>query len=125
MTVSRAEHVRSRRVDRRVYHVGRRVQQTNRTSVDDLAAVVDLDKVGGLDQGKRDAERVHPEGGRVDWIPECDVAGDSFVEAILAEDTEGGCQSSLEVFPLLVLVFEDWWSGEGVWRVHMGFLGSR
>lgn len=34
------------------------------------------------------------------------MAGDTFVEAIFAEDAEGRGESALEVFALLVLVLE-------------------
>lgn len=48
-----------------VDHEGSGVQKTHRASVDDLAAVINLDQVGLLDHGKSHSKRVHPEGG---WI---------------------------------------------------------
>lgn len=35
---------------------------------------------------------------------------DALVEAVLAEDAEGGGQAAFEVFTLFVLVGEGWWS---------------
>jgi hypothetical protein len=39
------------------------------------------------------------------------VPGYAFVEAVFAEDTEGGGEAAFEVVALFVLVGEGWWSG--------------
>lgn len=73
-----------------VDHVGGGIQEPVLAAVDDLALFVDEDQVRGLDQAEGGAERVHPERVGVHRVAERDVAGDAFVEAIFAEDAEGG-----------------------------------
>jgi hypothetical protein len=46
----------------------------------------------------------------LDGVAECDVAGYAFVEAVFAEDAEGGGQAAFEVLAFFVLVGEGWWT---------------
>lgn len=59
--------------------------------VQDVAFVVDPQQVAFVDEIEVDAERIDPEGGRVDWITDSDVASEAFVETVVAEDAVGSC----------------------------------
>lgn len=113
MAVRRAQHVRPRFVDRAVDHVGGCVEEAVGPAVDHGAAVVDEDEVRFCYEAEGESERVYPEAVGVDGVAERDVPGDAFVEAVFAEDAEGGGQPAFEVFTLFVLVGEGWWSGKG------------
>ena len=52
--------------------------------------MVDEDQVGFGDEAEGSAEGVHPEAVRLYGVAKGDVAGYTFVEAVLAEDAEGG-----------------------------------
>lgn len=91
----RAHDVGSRLVHRVVDYVPGDIQEPVLAAVDDLALLVDEDQVGCFDQAERGAEGVHPEGVRVYGVAECDVAGDAFIQAVFAEDAEGGCSHSV------------------------------
>jgi hypothetical protein len=47
----------------------------------------------------------------LDWVAEGDVAGDAFIEAVFAENTEGGSEAAFEVVAFGVFVCEGWWAG--------------
>lgn len=70
-------------------HVSCNVQEPALSTPDDFALFIHMDEVGGLDQTKRNTERIHPECRGVDGIAESDVARDSLVESQFAEDTKG------------------------------------
>lgn len=110
VAVGGAHDVRPRLVDRRVDHVGGRVEQAVGPAVDHFARVVDQDEVGLGDQAEGPAEGVHPEAVRLHGVAQRDVACHAFVEAVFAEDPEGGGQAAFEVFALFVLVGEGWGS---------------
>jgi hypothetical protein len=109
-----AHDVRPGFVDRRVDHVGGGVEQAVLAAADDFAGVVDEDEVGFGHEAEGAAEGVHPEAVGLHGVAERDVAGDALVEAVFAEDAEGGGQAAFEVFTLFVLVGEGW--GPGWWR---------
>lgn len=90
VAVRRAHDVRPRFVDRRVDHVRGGVEQAVLAAADDFSGVVDEDQVGFGDEAEGSAERVHPEAVGLHGVAEGDVAGYTFVEAVLAEDSEGG-----------------------------------
>lgn len=71
-------------------HVGCGVEQAVLAAADDFSGVVDEDQVGFGDEAEGSAERVHPEAVGLHGVAEGDVAGNAFVEAVLAEDSEGG-----------------------------------
>jgi hypothetical protein len=73
--------------------------------------VIDQDEIGFLDEGEGIAKRVHPEAIRVNGVSQRDVTSDTFIEAVLAEDSECRGETSLEIFALLVLVGEFRWPG--------------
>lgn len=77
VAVGGAQHVRARRVNSRVDHERRRVEQPAGSAIDHFPGVADLDQIGGFDLRKGDAKRVHPEGGRVDGVAQGDVSGDA------------------------------------------------
>lgn len=52
--------------------------------------MVDENQVGFGDEAEGAAEGVHPEAVGLHGVAEGDVAGYTFVEAVLAEDSEGG-----------------------------------
>ena len=52
--------------------------------------MVDENQVGFGDEAEGAAEGVHPEAVGLHGVAEGDVAGNAFVEAVLAEDSEGG-----------------------------------
>lgn len=89
--VRRAHDVGSRLVHRVVDYVPSDIQEPVLTAVDNLALLVDEDQVRCFDQAERGAEGVHPEGAWVYGVTERDVAGDAFLQAVFAEDAEGGC----------------------------------
>jgi hypothetical protein len=122
--VGGAEDVWPRGVYGVVDHVGGGVEEAVIVvaAIDDLAGGVDLDQVARLDQGEGQAERVDPEGGGVDGVAEGDVAGDAFVVAELAEDTEGEGQAAFEVGTFFVLVREGGW-GRKLHHLRHGRLG--
>ena len=91
-------------------HVGGRVEQSTFAAVDDLAGVVHEDEVGLVDHGESDPEWVHPEAVRLHGVTHGDVASHALVEAIFAENAEGGCEAAFEVVALLVWVVELGWS---------------
>lgn len=78
MTMCRTENVRPRRMDRRVYHEGRCVEQTAGTSIYHVPGVIDLDQIASFDLTEGDAEWVHPECGRIDWVADGNVTGNSY-----------------------------------------------
>ena len=108
----RTNHIGPRTMHRRMNHIRRGIQQPTRAPIDDLPIVIDEDQIRALDHAERHAERVHPEGGRVDGVAERDVARDTFVVAQLAEDAEGERQPAFQVGSFLVFVGEAWWGGE-------------
>jgi hypothetical protein len=113
-----AHYIWSGFVDRRVDHVGGGVEQAVLAAADDFAGVVDEDEVGFGHEAEGAAEGVHPEAVRLDRVAERDVAGDAFVEAVFAEDAEGGGQAAFEVFALFVFVGEGWGAG---WRERVSW----
>jgi len=115
MAVSRAHDIGPGFVDGGVDHVGGGVEQAVFAAADHFARMVDEDQVGFCYQAEGVAERVHPEAVRLHRVAEGDVAGDAFVEAVFAEDAEGGGQAAFEVFALFVLVGEGWWSWSVSW----------
>lgn len=90
VAVRRAHDVRPRLVDRRVDHVGGGVEQAVLAAADHFARVVDENQVGFGDEAEGAAEGVHPEAVGLYGVAERDVAGDALVEAVFAEDAEGG-----------------------------------
>ena len=108
------QHIRPRLMNRRVNHVRRRVEQSVLAAVDDSAGVVDEDEVGFGYEAESPAEGVHPEAVWLDGVAEGDVAGDAFVEAVFAENAEGGGEAAFEVVAFGVFVCEGWWAGGGV-----------
>ena len=68
------DDLRPCRVDGRMDHERRGVEQPVGPAGDDLSFVVDLDQVGGFDQREGEAEGVYPEGRGVDGVAEGDVA---------------------------------------------------
>lgn len=112
MAMRRTHHVRPGRMHRRVDHVRRRVQQPAGAAIDDLPVMIDEDQIAALDQAERHAERVHPEGGGIDRVAECDVARDALVVAQFAEDAEGEREAAFQVCALFVLVGEAWGGGK-------------
>lgn len=106
MTMRRTHHIRPRRMHRRMNHIRCRIQQAARPPIDDLPVVVHQDEVTALDQAEGHAERVHPEGGRVDGVAECYVACDTFVVAQFAEDAEGEGEAAFQVGSFFVFVGE-------------------
>lgn len=90
MTMRRAQHIRPRFMDGTVNHVRGRVEEAVLAAVDDFPAVVDEDEVGFGDQAEGAAEGVYPEAVGLHGVAERDVPGDAFVEAVFAEDAEGG-----------------------------------
>lgn len=85
----------SRAMDRGMDHVGGAVEQSYRTTTDDIALMVDLNQVRPLDLGEGHTERIDPESRRIHWIPNCDMSRNAFVEAIFAEDPECSGKSAL------------------------------
>jgi len=116
-----AHDIRPGFVDCGVDHVGGGVEQTVLAAADDFAGVVDEDEVGFGHEAEGAAEGVHPEAVGLYGVAERDVAGDTFVEAVFAEDAEGGGEAAFEVFALFVLVGEGWGSG---WMWLVGSLES-
>jgi hypothetical protein len=116
VAVRSAYDIRPGFVDRRVDHVGSGVEQAVLATADDFAGVVDEDQVGLRHQAEGAAEGVHPEAIGLHGVAKRDVAGDAFVEAVFAEDAEGGGQTAFEIFAFFVLVGEGWrtgWWGSG------------
>ena len=107
----RTEDIRPRLVDRRVDHVRRRVQQPILPAVDHVAGVVDEDQVGLGHQAESAPEGVHPEAVGLHGVAEGDVAGDALVEAVFAEDAEGGSEAAFEVVSFGMFVVEGWGAG--------------
>lgn len=64
-------------MNRRVDHERRGIEHTVRTTVDDLAVVIDLDQVRFRYQRECTAKWVYPEGRRINGVSESDVAGDT------------------------------------------------
>jgi len=60
------------------------IQQSNLSAIDDVPVFVHLYQVTLLDEREGNTERVHPEGSRVHRIAQCNVAGDTLIEAIFA-----------------------------------------
>ena len=114
MAVRSAHDVRPGLVDRRVYHVRGGVEQAVLAAVDDFAAVVHEDQVGFGDQAEGAAEGVHPEAVGLDGVAECDVPSDTLVEAVFAEDAEGGGEPAFEVVAFGEFVGEGWGAGRGI-----------
>lgn len=114
VTVRCTQDIRSGLMDRRVDHVRRRVEKSTLSAINDLSIMVDLNEIALLDHAEGNTERVDPEGCGVDGIAEGDVTGDTLVEAVFAEDAEGGGETAFEVVTLGVLVGEFW----GRWEHH-------
>lgn len=112
MTVRRAQHIRPSFMNGRVDHVRRRVQQPVLSTIDDFARVVDEDEVGLGHQAESAPEGVYPEAVWVHGVAERDVARYTFVEAVFAEDAEGGGEAAFEVVAFGVFVGEGWGAGE-------------
>lgn len=106
VAVRRADHIRPRLVDRAVDHVRGRVEQSVLAAANHLPGVVDEDQVGFGDEAERAPERVHPEAVWLHGVAQRDVARHALVEAVFAEDAEGGGEAAFEVFALFVLVGE-------------------
>lgn len=105
--VRRAHDIWPSRMDGRMDHKRRSVQHTIRPTSNDGTFMIDLDQIGRLDQGESETERIHPKGRGIDGIANGDVSRDAFVEAVFAEDAEGGSEAALEVLALFFLVIED------------------
>ena len=82
MTMRGAHHVRPSLVYSTMDHECSGVQQPHIPTVDDLSLVIHLDEISFFDEGKRDAERIDPEGAWIDRIAKCNMPGDALVEAI-------------------------------------------
>lgn len=115
--------IRPRRMHRRMDHIRRGIQQPTGPPVDDLPVVIHEDEIRALDHAEGHAERVHPEGRRVDRVSESDVSGDAFVVAEFAEDAEREGEAAFQVGPLGVFVSEARGGGE-VLQLHGCCLGS-
>jgi hypothetical protein len=123
VTVRRTVDFGSRGMDGRVDHVGSTIQQPNRSAANDFTVMVDMNQIRPLDLGEGDTERVDPEGGGIDRVPDGDVACDAFVEAEFAKDSECSGEAAFHVFSFLVLVFEDGWFREYlVLKSVLGFI---
>lgn len=79
MAVRSAVDVWTGGVDRGVDHVCGGVEESALAAVNDLAGVVDEDKVGLVDEAKGDTKGVHPEAIWLDRVAHGDVAGDALV----------------------------------------------
>ena len=112
VTMRCSHDIRSGLMHRRMNHERRRIQQSALATINDLSLVVHLQEIGALDQGESDTERIHPEGRGIDRVTKCDVASHPLVEAELAKDAEGRCETTLEVFSFFIFVFEGGWRGE-------------
>lgn len=127
--VCRAHNVGSRFVNRMVDHICRSVEESDFSTVNDLAGVIDQDEIRGLDQAERDAKGIDPERSRVDWIlgcvsngtlqsersdaySQCDVSGHTLVKAIFAKDSERSGKPTLQVCTLFVRIIERRWARE-------------
>ena len=84
MAMGRTQDVWPSVVNGTVDHERGGIQQPHVATVDDLPVVVDLDEIALLDEGEGNTERVDPEGGRVDGIPQRDVSRDALIEAVFA-----------------------------------------
>lgn len=113
--VSSADNIGSGGVDSGMDHEGSGVEVAIRAAIDDLSFVVDQDKIGGLDERESKTEGVDPESCRINGITNGDVTGNTLIEAVLAKDTEGSSQATLEVDALFQLVVE----GRGTTDVHL------
>ena len=109
MAMRRAHNIRPRLMDSRMDHIRRGIQQPVLSASDHFPCMVDEDEVGLVHEAERAAEGIHPEAVGLYGIAEGDVACDTLVVAVFAEDAEGGCEAAFEVFALLVLVFEGRW----------------
>ena len=104
-------------------HVCRRVEQSDRSAVDDFAFFIYEDEVRGFDEREGDAEGIHPERCRVYRIlmpgqsgflwtstehtcPQSNVSSHALVESIFPKDPEGGCELALQICTLFVRVVE-------------------
>lgn len=112
VAMRRAQHIRPRLVNRAMDHKRRRVQQPHLPTRYHRPRMVHLDQIAPLHQREGYPERVHPEGGRVHRVPDRDVPCYAFVEAVFAEDAQGGGEPPFEVFALFVLVGEFGGAGE-------------
>ena len=74
----------------RVYHLGFGVEHAVLAAANYFSLVVDENQFGFGDEAEGAAEGVHPEAVGLHGVAEGDVAGYTFVEAVLAEDSEGG-----------------------------------
>lgn len=77
MTMRSAKHIGPSVMNRRVDHECRGIEHTVRTTVNDLAVVIDLDQVRFRHQRECTTERVYPEGLRINGVSESDVTGDT------------------------------------------------
>jgi hypothetical protein len=114
--MSGANDIRPCGVDGMMNHICSCVKQADLSAIDNCAFGIDENEVRGLNQRKRNAERIHPEMSWFYWIlrsvstnvthdtidiegsvthPQRDVAGNTFVKAVLAKDSECSSKSSL------------------------------
>ena len=119
VAVGGTHYVRSCLVDSAVDHKGCCVQQPDVSTVNDLAIVVHLYQIALPNQRESHPKRVHPESGRIDRIAQRDVSRHPLVEAVFAEDSEGGSKFAFQVVALCVFVREFCGAGE-FGHLHFG-----
>lgn len=95
-----------------VDHESSMVEKTTFTltaASDHFAVVIDMYEVAGVYHGERYSEFVDPKRGGINWITNGDMAGDTFIEAVFAEDPQGQGESSFQISPLFIFICEFGW----------------
>lgn len=129
VAVSSTVDIRPRSMNGRVDHVGGSVEETAFASIDDLAGVVDQDKIRLVDERKCHAKWVHPEAilcryislttltyfspcsiftHGIHRVTESNMTRNTLIKAIFAKDAECSRETSFQVLSLLIFVFELW-----------------
>src|SRR5690242_6812233 len=113
-------------MNRRVNHEGCCVQQSDLPTIDNLAVMVDVQQIRGLDLRERDSERIDPKVVLLDRITDSDVSltkskgstlkmekakggkerlmlctCNSLVISVLPKDAESSSKAPLEIFAFL------------------------
>ena len=112
MRMASSSDIRSRLVHSAMNQKPRRVSRQAQIPPNRLAIVVHQDHIAGFQQAKVLRQRVRPEGVRVLWVADGDVAGHAFGVAFAGEDAEG--EGHFGEHPLAVLGVggEGWDAGE-------------
>ena len=89
MRMTSSSDIRPRLVHSAMNQEPRRISRQAQIAPNRFTVIIHQDHIAGFQQAKVLAQRVRPEGVRVLWVADGDVAGHAFGVAFAGEDAEG------------------------------------